>query len=164
MNGYFDLNGAWPNTFGQLSALYRSLVGIGVARNDLGRTSFALSEHVRWLGRLAMSLWTLLGARALVSLTPINSEPPRRSLGYKYLDSRRDAFRNDLFQGWITVNTPSRMSADLKVHTVMLGLRWEFGPAPVASSPRRHRRHRHRLPSSQASRPLLSSSSSINPR
>ena len=30
----------------------------------------------------------------------------------------------------ITVNT-SRMSADLKVHTVMLGLRWEFGPAPV---------------------------------
>ena len=126
LNGYFDLNGAWPNTFGRFQPYID--FGIGVARNDLGRTSFALSgtSGGSVAGHEFMDFAWGTGAGVAYPINPNLLV----DIGYKYLDLGEMHSGTTFSRAGITVNTP-RMSADLKVHTVMLGLRWEFGPAPV---------------------------------
>ena len=49
LNGYFDLNGAWPNTFGRFQPYID--FGIGVRAKRSGPHIVCFERHVRWLGR-----------------------------------------------------------------------------------------------------------------
>jgi outer membrane protein OmpA-like peptidoglycan-associated protein len=136
VNGYFDLNGVWPNIFGRFQPYIDA--GVGVARNDLSRTSFAAGgANVGNISSHAVTGFAW-GAGAGVAYAIIPNL--LLDLSYKYLDLGEMHSGTTLSLGAARVNT-SRMDADLKVHTVMLGVRYEFGappapaPTPVAAPP-----------------------------
>jgi OOP family OmpA-OmpF porin len=126
VNGYFDLNGLWPTVFGRFQPYIDA--GLGVARNDLSRTSFArngatianVSSHA------FMDFAWGAGAGVAYAVAP----NLLIDLSYKYLDLGEMHSGTTLSIGAARVNT-SRMAGDLKAHTVMLGVRYEFGPAPA---------------------------------
>jgi outer membrane protein OmpA-like peptidoglycan-associated protein len=127
VNGYFDFNGLWPTVFGRFQPYIDA--GVGVARNDLSRTSFAsagganvanVSSHA------VMGFAWGAGAGVAYAVAP----NLLLDLGYKYLDLGEMHSGTTLSLGAARVNT-SRMNADLKVHTVMFGVRYEFGAAPA---------------------------------
>jgi OmpA-OmpF porin, OOP family len=134
VNGYFDLNGLWPTVFGRFQPYIDA--GLGVARNDLSRTSFArngatianVSSHA------FMDFAWGAGAGVAYAVAP----NLLIDLSYKYLDLGEMHSGTTLSIGAARVNT-SRMAGDLKAHTVMLGVRYEFGrppaPTPVAAPP-----------------------------
>jgi OOP family OmpA-OmpF porin len=125
VNGYFDLAGVWPTVFGRFQPYIDA--GVGVARNDLSRTSFAaggatigsVDSHA-----VAGFAWGA-GAGVAYAIAP----HLLLDLSYKYLDLGDMHSGTTLSIGAAKVNT-ARMDADLKAHTVMLGVRYEFGPAP----------------------------------
>jgi OmpA-OmpF porin, OOP family len=125
-NGYFDLNGLWPTVFGRFQPYIDA--GVGIARNDLSRTSFAANGAT--IGSVSSHAVTgfAWGAGAGVAYAIIPNL--LLDLSYKYLDLGEMHSGTTLSLGAARVNT-ARMDADLKVHTVMLGVRYEFGPAPA---------------------------------
>ena len=129
LNGYLDLNGVWPTTFGRFQPYID--FGLGVARNDLGSTSFAVNGRSGSVSRHQFMDFAW-GTGAGVAY-PINSNL-LVDIGYKYLDLGEMHSGTTFSAAGTAINTP-RMVGDLKVHTVMLGLRWEFGapPVPVAA-------------------------------
>jgi outer membrane protein OmpA-like peptidoglycan-associated protein len=131
VNGYFDLNGAWPNIFGRFQPYIDA--GVGVARNDLSRTSFATAGGAT-IGSVNSHTFAdfAWGAGAGVAY-PIMPHL-LIDLSYKYLDLGNMHSGTTLSIGSAKVNT-ARMSADLKAHTVMLGVRYEFGGPPPAPPP-----------------------------
>ena len=125
VNGYFDLNGMWPNIFGRFQPYIDA--GVGIARNDLSRTSFALNGVSTSVTSHAVTQFAWgAGAGVAYAIRP----GLLVDIGYKYLDLGEMHSGTTFLAGGVGVNTP-RMVADLKVHTVMAGLRWEFGPAPA---------------------------------
>jgi OOP family OmpA-OmpF porin len=126
VNGYFDLNGVWPTIFGRFQPYIDA--GVGVARNDLSRTSFAAGGAT--IGSVSSHAFMdfAWGAGAGVAYAVMPNLLV--DLSYKYLDLGEMHSGTTLSIGAAKVST-SRMDADLKVHTVMLGLRYEFGPAPA---------------------------------
>ena len=129
VNGYFDFQGLRPSWFGLFQPYIDA--GVGVAHNNLSRTSFALNGA--YAGSVTSHAFTHFawGAGAGVAY-PIRPNL-LVDLGYKYLDLGQMHSGTQFLAGSTGVNTP-RMNADLKVHTVMVGLRWEFGPAPVPAA------------------------------
>jgi outer membrane protein OmpA-like peptidoglycan-associated protein len=126
VNGYLDLNGIWPNVFGRFQPYIDA--GVGVARNDLSRTSFAAGgANIGSVSSHAVTGFAW-GAGAGVAYAIIPNL--LLDLSYKYLDLGEMHSGTTLSLGAARVNT-ARMDADLKVHTVMLGVRYEFGPAPA---------------------------------
>jgi OOP family OmpA-OmpF porin len=131
LNGYFDFNGLMPNLFGPLQPYLQA--GVGATRNDLSRTSFAtgggayvgsVSSHAR-----TNFAWGVGAGMAYAVMPNLSLD-----LGYKYLDLGHMSSGTTFSPaGAVAINT-SRMSADLHAHTVMLGLRYEFG-APAAVVP-----------------------------
>jgi outer membrane protein OmpA-like peptidoglycan-associated protein len=141
LNGYFDLNGVWPNVFGRFQPYIDA--GVGVARNDLSRTSFPGGT----IGGVAVGSPSVnshtftdfawgAGAGVAYAVAPHMLV----DLSYKYLDLGDMHSGTTLSLGAGKFNTP-RMSADLKAHTVMIGFRYEFGgtpapaPTPVVAPP-----------------------------
>src|SRR6185312_2177231 len=127
VNGYFDLNGLWPTIFGRFQPYIDA--GVGVARNDLSRTSFAAGAGAT-VGSVSshavMHFAWGAGAGVAYAVAPHLLV----DLNYKYLDLGQMHSGTTFSALGTAVNTP-RMVADLKAHTVMLGLRYEFGPAPA---------------------------------
>ena len=129
LNGYFDLNGMWPDTFGRFQPYIDA--GVGVARNDLSRTSFAAGNGAT-LGSVTSHAYTDFAWGAGAGVACAIRPNLLVDLGYKYLDlGEMHSGTTFLVAG--TGRNTTRMVADLKVHTVMIGLRWEFGPTPVAA-------------------------------
>ena len=137
VNGYFDLNGVWPTAFGPFQPYID--VGVGIARNSLSRTSFATPGGAT-IGSVNSHSYTdfAWGAGAGVAYPVMQNLLV--DLSYKYLDLGSMHSGTTFSIGGAAVNT-SRMNADLKAHTVMIGFRYEFAaappppPAPVAAPP-----------------------------
>ena len=127
LNGYFDINGVAPNLFGPFQPYLQA--GVGASRNDLSRTSFALGgASVASVSSHATTRFAW-GAGAGVAYAVVPNL--LLDLSYKYLDLGDMHSGTTLSVGAARVNT-TRMAAELRAHTVMLGLRYEFGaPAPV---------------------------------
>ena len=109
LNGYFDLNGVMPNLFGPLQPYLQA--GVGAARNDLSRTSFAtgagayagsVSSHAR-----TSFAWGA-GAGIAYAIMPNLS----LDLGYKYLDLGHMSSGTTFSVGSVGTNT-GRMRARL---------------------------------------------------
>ena len=126
VNGYFDLNGLWPTMFGRFQPYIDA--GVGVARNDLSRTSFAAGGAT--IGSVSSHAFTNFAWGAGAGVAYAVMPNLLVDLSYKYLDLGEMHSGTTLSIAAARLNTP-RMDADLKVHTVMLGLRYEFGPAPA---------------------------------
>jgi OOP family OmpA-OmpF porin len=136
LNGYLDLDGLKPGMFGPLQPFLTA--GVGVARNDLGRTTYGLaglaSGTLTQNGSTHTSFAWGVGAGAGYPLTPNLTI----DLTYKYLDlGEMRSGSSGSFVGAAFPATP--IKADLQVHTVILGLRFAFGsppappPAPAAA-------------------------------
>ena len=136
VNGYFDLNGAWPTAFGPFQPYIDA--GVGVARNDLSRTSFAAGGAT--IGSVNSHTFTDFAWGAGAGVAYPVAPNLLVDLSYKYLDLGDMHSGTTLSIGAAKVNT-ARMNGDLKAHTVMIGLRYEFGapppppPTPVVAPP-----------------------------
>jgi OmpA-OmpF porin, OOP family len=130
VNGYFDLNGLWPNVFGRFQPYIDA--GVGIARNDLSRTSFAAGGAT--IGSVNSHTFTDFAWGAGAGVAYAVAPHMLVDLSYKYLDLGDMHSGTTLSVGAAKVNTP-RMSADLKAHTVMIGFRYEFGGPPPAPPP-----------------------------
>jgi outer membrane protein OmpA-like peptidoglycan-associated protein len=126
VNGYFDFNGVWPTVFGRFQPYIDA--GVGVARNDLSRTAFAANGAN--IANVSSHAYTNFAWGAGAGVAYAVAPNLLVDLGYKYLDLGEMHSGTTLSVGAAKVNT-ARMIADLKVHTVMLGVRYEFGPAPA---------------------------------
>jgi outer membrane protein OmpA-like peptidoglycan-associated protein len=126
VNGYFDLNGLWPTIFGRFQPYIDA--GVGVARNDLSRTSFAAGGAT--IGSVSSHAFMDFAWGAGAGVAYAVAPNLLVDLSYKYLDLGEMHSGTTVSIGAARANT-ARMDADLKVHTVMLGLRYEFGPAPA---------------------------------
>jgi len=137
VNGYFDLNGVWPNTFGRFQPYIDA--GVGVAYNSLSRTSFATAGGAT-IGSVNSHAFTNFAWGAGAGIAYAVAPHMLVDLGYKYLDLGEMHSGTTLSVGAAKVNT-ARMSGDLKAHTVMIGFRYEFGgtpapaPTPVVAPP-----------------------------
>jgi outer membrane protein OmpA-like peptidoglycan-associated protein len=138
LNGYVDINGFFPNLFGRFQPYV--VGGVGVAHNDLGRTSLAGTLGTLNLNGASLNsnatthfAWGV-GAGVGYALTPNWTV----DLGYKYLDLGEMQSGSTLIRAAGTTAI-APVKADLQVHTVMIGLRYTFGappappPAPVAA-------------------------------
>jgi OmpA-OmpF porin, OOP family len=130
VNGYFDLNGLWPNVFGRFQPYIDA--GVGIARNDLSRTSFAAGGAT--IASVNSHAFTDFAWGAGAGVAYAVAPHMLVDLSYKYLDLGDMHSGTTLSLGAGKFNTP-RMSADLKVHTVMIGFRYEFGGPPPAPPP-----------------------------
>jgi len=131
VNGYFDLNGVWPNTFGRFQPYIDA--GVGVAYNSLSRTSFATAGGAT-IGSVSSHAFTNFAWGAGAGIAYAVAPHMLVDLGYKYLDLGEMHSGTTLSVGAAKVNT-SRMNGDLKAHTVMIGFRYEFGGTPAAPPP-----------------------------
>ena len=131
VNGYFDLNGLWPNMFGRFQPYIDA--GVGIARNNLSRTSFATTGGAT-IGSVNSHGYTNFAWGAGAGVAYAVAPHMLIDLSYKYLDLGDMHSGTTLSIGAAKVNTP-RMSADLKAHTVMIGFRYEFGGPPPAPPP-----------------------------
>jgi outer membrane protein OmpA-like peptidoglycan-associated protein len=134
LNGYLDLDGLKPGMLGPLQPYLTA--GLGIARDDLGRTTYsatglpsgALTQNGSTRTNFAWGVGAGVGYALTSNLTI--------DLAYKYLDlgEMRTGSVGTVF-GASIATTP--IKADLQVHTVMLGLRFAFGapPAPPPPSP-----------------------------
>jgi OOP family OmpA-OmpF porin len=130
LNGYFDINGLWPNIFGPLQPYIDA--GVGIARNDLSRTSFAAGGAT--IGSVNSHAFTSFAWGVGTGVAYAVRPNLLVDFSYKYLDLGDMHSGTTLSVGATKVNTP-RMSAEYHVHTVMLGLRYEFGAAPPPPPP-----------------------------
>jgi outer membrane protein OmpA-like peptidoglycan-associated protein len=132
VNGYFDLNGVWPNVFGRFQPYIDA--GVGIARNDLSRTSFAGPFGAIGSPSVNSHAFTDFAWGAGAGVAYAVAPHMLVDLSYKYLDLGDMHSGTTLSIGAAKVNT-ARMSAELKAHTVMVGFRYEFGGAPPAPPP-----------------------------
>ena len=122
VNGYFDLAGAFPDSFGPFQPFVS--VGIGVARNHLGTTtgvstligSFTLEAHSR------MNFAWAIGAGVGYVLTPRLT----MELAYKYVDTGQVRNGATLTAGGASFELTPSKTGDLGVHAVTVGLRYGF--------------------------------------
>ncbi|HEY3916294.1 MAG TPA: OmpA family protein [Stellaceae bacterium] len=138
-NGYLDLNGFMPHTFGGFQPYVD--FGVGLAHNELGTATGKLSPA---LGALPFSqtgadrtnfAWGA-GAGIGYALTPNLT----LDIAYKYLDLGATRTGTSITALGATGAVTAAKSNDLTAHTVTLGLRWAFGappasPPPVAAPP-----------------------------
>ena len=130
-NGYLDLNGFMPGTFGRFQPYIDA--GIGFSRNDLGRTT-ATGSSIN--GSVKNQFAWGAGAGVGYGITPNLTV----DIAYKYLALGEARTGSTLTTGsGATAINP--LKADINVHTVTLGLRYAFGspaappPAPVVAPP-----------------------------
>ena len=122
VNGYFDLAGAFPDSFGSFQPFVSA--GIGVARNHLGTTTgvstligpFTLEAHSR------MNFAWAVGAGVGYALTPRLT----MELAYKYVDTGQVRNGATLTAGGTSFQLTPSKTADLGVHAVTVGLRYSF--------------------------------------
>jgi OOP family OmpA-OmpF porin len=128
VNGYLDINGFAPNMFGRFQPYLQG--GVGIARNDLDKTSFGGPfAGVTLSGSTRTNFAWGVGAGLGYAITPNLT----LDVGYKYLDLGEMRTGSTVsIAGVSTGVTPAK--ADLQAHTVMVGLRFGFG-APAAPPP-----------------------------
>jgi len=128
VNGYVDVNGLMPNTFGLFQPYLTA--GIGFSRNSLGATSGGLT--VGGVGvtygvsgntntDLAWAVGAGVGYPVTQNLTV--------DFGYKYLslgEMRTGTTATASAAGIIASGTVTQAKADLYVHTITLGVRYGF--------------------------------------
>ncbi len=129
VNGYFDFNGLWPTQLGRFQPYIDG--GVGIAYNNLSRTSFALGNGAP-AGSVTSHAFTHFAWGAGAGVAYVIRPNLLVDLSYKYLDLG-EMHSGTQFLARGTAVTTAQMNADLKAHTVMIGLRWEFGPTPVAA-------------------------------
>jgi OOP family OmpA-OmpF porin len=131
-NGYLDLNGVMPNTFGRFQPYIDG--GIGFARNDLGRNSgnLAFVPPVPYTQTGATKINFAWGAGAGVgfAITPNLT----LDVAYKYLDLGELRTGTTVTALGTATAVTGDKSDDLTAHTVTVGLRFAFG-APAAPPP-----------------------------
>jgi opacity protein-like surface antigen len=121
-NGYFDLAGAFPDTFGELQPFVSA--GIGVARNHLDTTTgvstligpFTLESHSRM-----NFAWALGGGVGYALSRELTIE-----LAYKYLDTGQVRNGATLAAGGASFQLTPSKTGDLGIHAATLGLRYGF--------------------------------------
>jgi outer membrane protein OmpA-like peptidoglycan-associated protein len=125
VNGYIDINGFAPNMFGRFQPYLQG--GIGVARDDLEKTTFGGPfAGITLSGSTRTNFAWGVGAGLGYALTPNLT----LDLGYKYLDLGEMRTGSTVSTGAVSIGvTPAK--ADLQAHTVMLGVRFAFGAPPA---------------------------------
>jgi outer membrane protein OmpA-like peptidoglycan-associated protein len=134
-NGYLDLDGFLPNTFGPFQPYVD--FGLGFARNDLGSISGKFAgggPSFTQTGATTTNFAWGAGAGVAFPLTQNLS----LDVAYKYLDLGQLRTGTAVTVGGATVGVTGDKSDDLTAHTVTLGLRFTFGappPPPPAPTP-----------------------------
>ncbi|HZL58908.1 MAG TPA: outer membrane beta-barrel protein [Stellaceae bacterium] len=119
-NGYLDLNGVFPNVFGNFQPYLDA--GIGFSNNHVGTTSFnALGAALSVSGNTKTDFAWAIGAGLGYSITPSTT----LDVAYRYLDlgQAQTGTRLSGPGGSVTI-TAAR--GGLSTHIVTAGLRYEF--------------------------------------